>query len=115
MIFYLEPTNPNYLLAEAERIELQEPYSVNKFLKLAVLNLASLALEGASVTEKYVLEELSGITDTNEVRVPLQSAVGLKEDIDFNRDRCKNVKEQQIRDIIAHFISKGILKKSAEQ
>lgn len=115
MNVYVEGIHPELLLHEAERIEYEEPYSVTKLLKLAVLNLASMALEGALVTEKFIVEELSGITDNKEPRTPLMCAVGPSEAIELNRERFKHVRESQVRDVLEYFVDRGILKRACEQ
>jgi hypothetical protein len=116
MNIYLRCVSPDLLLIEAERIEKEEPYCINKLLKLSILNLASLSMEenGDLVTEKFVIEELSGIGEDKSVRVPLSHAMGLQEDIEVNRDRFKSIKESQVRDLIDSFVKVGIIKRFHE-
>jgi hypothetical protein len=117
MNIYLRCVSPDLLLLEAARIEKDEPYSVLKLLKLSILNLASMSLEeehGDLVTEKFVIEELSGIADNHEVRVPLSHAMGLQEEIQVSRERFEKVKESQVREEITKFVTAGILKRFHE-
>lgn len=117
MNIYLRCVSPDLLLLEAARIEKDEPYSILKLLKLSILNLASMSLEeehGDLVTEKFVIEELSGIADNHEVRVPLSHAMGLQEEIAVSREKFKTIKESQVRELITAFVKDGILKRFHE-